>query len=121
VEKTLAEYLSHVPVFVRKFDGTILYWTTGAEELYGFTAEEAVGRVSHELLQTVFPEELAIVETRLRADKHWRGRLSHTARDGHVIYTEGLWRLRAADLVVEPEYRHHRTGPARASARGSNA
>jgi PAS domain-containing protein len=54
VEKTLAEYLSHVPVFVRKFDGTILHWTTGAEELYGLTAEEAVGRVSHELLQTVF-------------------------------------------------------------------
>lgn len=101
MEKTLAEYLSHAPVFVRKFDGTILYWTTGAEELYGFTAEEAVGRSSHELLQTIFPEELATIESRLLADKQWHGRLSHTASDGHVIHTESLWRLRRADLVVE--------------------
>jgi PAS domain S-box-containing protein len=101
VEKTLAEYLSHAPVFVRKLDGTILYWTTGAEELYGFTAEEAVGRVSHDLLQTVFPEDIAIIESRLRADKQWRGRLSHTARDGHIISTESLWQLRRPDVVVE--------------------
>jgi len=101
VEKTLADYLSHAPVFVRNLDGEILYWTTGAEELYGFTAEEAVGRISHELLQSVFPEELGIIQARLLAEKQWRGRLGHTARDGHVIHTESLWRLRRADLVVE--------------------
>jgi PAS domain-containing protein len=42
VEATLAEYLSHAPVFVRKRNGEIIYWTLGAEELYGFSAEEAV-------------------------------------------------------------------------------
>jgi len=101
VESVLADYLSHVPVFVRKFDGTILHWTTGAEELYGFTSEQAVGRVSHQLLQTVFPEEVAVIESRLHAEKQWRGRLRHTAHDGRPIWTESLWRLRAADLVVE--------------------
>ncbi len=101
MENTLAEYLAHAPVFVRKFDGTILYWTTGAQELYGFTAEEAVGHVSHELLQTVFPEELTAIEARLLADKQWRGRVGHTSRDGRLIHTESLWRLRRADLIVE--------------------
>ena len=101
MENALAEYLSHAPVFVRRLDGTILYWTTGAEELYGFTAEEAVGRISHDLLQTVFPEEVAVIDARVHADKQWRGRLCHTARDGRTIWTESLWRLRRADLVVE--------------------
>jgi two-component system CheB/CheR fusion protein len=101
VEATLADYLSHAPVFVRQFNGAILYWTQGAEELYGFTAEEAVGQLSHHLLQTVFPEELALIESRLRAEKQWRGRLCHTTRDGRRIWTESLWRLRRADLVVE--------------------
>jgi hypothetical protein len=45
-------------------------------------AEEAVGRVSHELLQTTFPEELAIIEARLHADKQWRGRLGHIRKMG---------------------------------------
>jgi two-component sensor histidine kinase len=52
-------------------------------------------------LHTVFPEELATIETRLLADKQWGGRLSHTARDGHVIHTESHWRLRREDLLVE--------------------
>jgi hypothetical protein len=73
----------------------------GRWELYGFTVEEAVGHVSHELLQTVFPEEVAPIEFRLRAAKEWRGRLTHTARDGHVIWAESLWQLRRADLVIE--------------------
>ena len=101
MERTLAEYLSHAPVFVRKLDGEIIYWTLGAQDLYGFTSEEAVGRISHDLLQTAFPEELALITTRLQADKQWRGRLGHTARDGHKIWTESLWRLRETDLVVE--------------------
>ena len=101
MEKTLAEYLSHAPVFVRKFDGTILYWTEGAEELFGFTAEEAVGRVSYDLLQTAFPQELAVIEAQLNADKKWRGRLGYTTSRGRKIWTESLWRLRGADVVVE--------------------
>ncbi len=101
METTLAEYLSHAPVFVRKLNGEIVYWTTGAHELYGFTTEEAVGRLSHDLLQTVFPEELAIIDARLHADKQWRGRLGHTTKEGNKIWTESLWRLRGGDMVVE--------------------
>jgi PAS domain S-box-containing protein len=98
VETTLAEYLAHAPVFVRKLNGEIVFWTLGAQELYGFTAEEAVGRISHNLLPTVFPGELLVIEARLQADNQWRGRTTH---DGREIWTESLWRLRRTDLVVE--------------------
>jgi PAS domain S-box-containing protein len=108
VERTLADYIFHAPVFIfhapvflRRLDGEILYWTTGAEELYGFTPAAALGRVSHELLQTVFPNTLAEVDARLVSHREWEGRLRHTKRDGTEIWTESLWRLREGDLVVE--------------------
>jgi PAS domain S-box-containing protein len=101
LEATLAEYLSHALVFVRKASGEIVHWTLGAQELYGFTADEAVGRISHELLQTVFPEELSVIDARLHMNRQWHGRLNQTARDGRKIWTESLWRLRSTDIVVE--------------------
>jgi PAS domain S-box-containing protein len=101
VERILADYILYAPVFLRKLDGEVLYWTKGAEELYGFTPAEALGRISHELLQTVFPTALAEVDARLVSQREWEGRLRHTTRDRREIWTESLWRLREGDLVVE--------------------
>src|SRR5882672_2786018 len=47
--------LTHDTVFSRRMDDEITYWNRGAEDLYGWPAEEAVGKVSHQLLRTVFP------------------------------------------------------------------
>ena len=47
--------LTHDSVFVRDMNSVITYWNRGAEELYGWRRDEAVGRVTHELLQTAFP------------------------------------------------------------------
>lgn len=101
MEGTLADYILHAPVFLRRLDGEVLYWTKGAEELYGFTTAAALGRVSHELLQTVFPTTLAEIDARLVSQREWEGRLRHTRCDGREIWTESLWRLREGDLVVE--------------------
>lgn len=101
VERTLAEYLAHAPIFVRRLDGEIVYWTSGAEELYGFSPSEAVGRRSHDLLKTQFPEPLEAIEQDLRDQGRWEGRLGHTARDGREIWTESLWRCREPTMIVE--------------------
>ena len=99
----LADYLAHAPVFLRRMSGEIIFWPLGAEELYGYAASEAVGRVSHDLLRTQFPNPLAQIETQLSTRGEWRGRLTHTAKDGRTIWTESLWRRRDAsvDVVVE--------------------
>ena len=47
--------LTHDTIFVRDMGDLITYWNRGAQELYGWMAEEAIGRRSPELLQTVFP------------------------------------------------------------------
>lgn len=94
METALAEYLSHAPVFIRRLCGEIVYWTRGAEELYGFTAEQAMGRSSHELLQTDFPRPLAEMNSELNRKGWWEGLLSHRRSDGRRLWTESRWRLR---------------------------
>jgi two-component system CheB/CheR fusion protein len=90
----LAEYFGDAPVFVRRVDGLILHWARGAEDLYGYTANEAVGRRSHDLLATRFPEPLTTIEAQLLTDRRWQGRLRQRRRDGGRLWTESLWRLR---------------------------
>jgi PAS domain-containing protein len=47
--------LSYEPMLVWQLNGPIEFWNTGAERLYGFAPEEAVGRSSHALLQSNLP------------------------------------------------------------------
>src|SRR5215831_16909621 len=51
--------LSYEPMFVWQLNGPIEFWSTGAERLYGFAPEEAIGHSSHALLQTKFPIEFS--------------------------------------------------------------
>jgi len=58
-----ARILDLAQVMVRDTEGHIVLWNLGAERLYGYSREEALGRSSHELLQTEFPEPLEQIET----------------------------------------------------------
>jgi PAS domain S-box-containing protein len=78
----------------RTMAGVINWWNPGAEELYGWRKEEAVGRTSHDLLQTQFPKPLAEIEDELVRTGWWKGKLVHTARDGSRIVVESHWSLR---------------------------
>src|SRR3954447_12074460 len=51
-----AQILDLAPVLIRNLAGEIVFWNTGAQRMYGWQKEEALGRVSHKLLQTVHPE-----------------------------------------------------------------
>jgi PAS domain S-box-containing protein len=99
MKDTLRDVLDHVPVFVCRPGGEILHWTNGCEELFGYTEEEAQGRLSHELLRTVFPDDLAAIETKVGAEKKWTGRLRHVTKDERVIWVLAVWRSRQG---VEP-------------------
>ena len=42
-------------LLVRDLDGAIRFWSAGCQRLYGWSAEEAVGQSTHDLLKTSFP------------------------------------------------------------------
>jgi PAS domain S-box-containing protein len=87
--------LSNDAILVRDGDDRITYWNKSASELYGFSADEAIGRVSHELLQTEFPELQERIAEQLHRDGRWNGELVHVRKDGSQIVVVSRW---AVDL-----------------------
>ncbi len=77
--------LSHDAILVWRFDGGIESWSRGAEELYGYGAGEARGRLPETLLQTAFPTSAARFREELRAQGRWEGELVHRARSGERV------------------------------------
>jgi len=88
-----AKILDLAQVMVRDTSGHIVVWNLGAEKLYGYTREEALGQVSHELLQTEFSEPLEQVEEKLSRDGTWEGELVHRKRDGTHLVVASVWVL----------------------------
>ena len=78
-------------ITVRKLDGSITFWSRGAESLYGWTAEEAAGRRGQDLLQTEYPQPLGEILDELMRTGRWSGELVHRARDGRKILVESSW------------------------------
>ena len=98
VERALAEQarlldLSNDAILVRDADDRITYWNRAANELYGFTREEAMGRVTHELLRTQFPAALDKINEQLHRDERWTGQLVHTRKDGAKVIVNSRWVL----------------------------
>jgi len=60
--------LTHDSIFVRNMKFAITYWNRGAEKVYGWTPEQAIGKDSRELLQTVFRVSLAGANTGLQQE-----------------------------------------------------
>ncbi|HTN64942.1 MAG TPA: PAS domain S-box protein [Burkholderiaceae bacterium] len=81
-------------IFTCNPEGRILYWNWGAEHLYGFPSEAALGRLSHELLSTVFPESLEQTLDTLYSKGSWEGKLFHTRQDGNQIAVLARWALK---------------------------
>src|SRR3984957_3819578 len=90
--------LSNDAIFVRDAGDHVTYWNKAATELYGFTREEALGQVTHELLQTQFPAHLGMIKEQLDRDERWNGELVHTRKDGAKVIVSSRWVLdRKAD------------------------
>src|SRR5271157_5752473 len=85
--------LTHDTVFVMDMDGVIKYWNRAAEERYGWTADQAVGRVVHDLLKTVFPAPLDKIKAEVTRAGRWEGELLQTKKDGSQLVAASRWSL----------------------------
>jgi two-component system, LuxR family, sensor kinase FixL len=85
--------LTHDTIFVRDMKNVVTYWNRAAEELYGWSRAEAVGKDSHQLLKTVFPVPLNEITDELLRTGRWEGELIHTKRDGTPVTVSSRWSL----------------------------
>jgi PAS domain S-box-containing protein len=89
--------LTHDSIFVRNMSDIITYWNRGAQELYGWSAEEAIGKRSHDLLRTVFPAPIEDIGSELLRTGRWEGEVTHTKSDESVVVVASRWSLRRDD------------------------
>jgi PAS domain S-box-containing protein len=71
----------------------ITYWNRGAEELYGWKREEAIGQVSHQFMQSIFPAPLEEINEELLRTGRWEGELTQTKREGRQVVVASRWSL----------------------------
>jgi PAS domain S-box-containing protein len=80
--------LAYEAIIVRDEQGAITYWNRGAESVYGWTREEAIGNVTHTFLQTQLPEPGGEIDAIVLQQEHWQGELTHTCKNGKQIIVE---------------------------------
>lgn len=85
--------LSHDMIFVTDMDGVILFWNRAAEDAYGWSSAEAIGKKADDLLQTVFPVGRAKSQQTLLETGRWDGAMEHTTRTGAKLALESRWAL----------------------------
>jgi len=92
--------LTHDTILVRDMNDIIIYWNRGAQELYGWSAEEAIGKRSQDLLKTVFasPTDDPIkpaqaIRNELLRTGRWDGELRHSKADGTEVVVSSRWSL----------------------------
>ncbi|HLV81906.1 MAG TPA: GAF domain-containing protein, partial [Chthonomonadaceae bacterium] len=85
--------LAHDTIFVHDMQNRITFWNRAAEQMYGWTREEALGKVAWNLLQTRFPQSIEQVQEALQAADTWEGELMHVCRDGKRILVASRWAL----------------------------
>jgi PAS domain S-box-containing protein len=88
-----ATILDLAPVLIFNLDHQIIFWNTGAEKMYGWRSEDAVGKIASELLKTEFPIPLEKIKAQVFARGHWEGELVHTTQDGRSITLASTWVL----------------------------
>jgi len=97
-ERRLAEQarlldLTTDAIFIRDMRDRITFWNRGAKELYGYSAEEALGKVARELLCTEFPDLIERIRKKLVRDHRWSGELVHQRKDGKKVVVMSRWSL----------------------------
>jgi len=86
--------LTHDTIIARDMSDNITFWNRGAEELYGWSWQEAVGKHSQQLLQTEFPIPIEEIRAELLRTGRWEGELRKTKADGSSVVVASRWSLR---------------------------
>jgi PAS domain S-box-containing protein len=85
--------LTHDSIFVRDMDFFITYWNKGAEELYGWSAREALAKHSQELLHTEYPAPMEEIRAELVRAGRWQGEVRRKTAAGTEVVVASRWSL----------------------------
>ncbi len=79
-------------ILVRGLDQKVLFWSKGAERMYGWTASEALGRPADQLLQAD-PKRFHAADAAVRTHGEWSGEIPVASKSGHRLMVDSRWTL----------------------------
>ena len=88
-----AQMLDLANVLGRDMTSHIILWNSGMEKMYGWSKAEALGKISHELLHTKFPEPLENIIAALHRKGGWEGELVRVDKHGRQLVVASQWVL----------------------------
>lgn len=80
-------------IILRDLDDRILFWNKGAERIYGWAKNEAIGKKANELFYREDPETHHELRENLLAKGFWEGELIHTTKNGGTLTIQSRWTL----------------------------
>jgi PAS domain S-box-containing protein len=89
-------------ILVQDLDNKILFWNKGAERLFGWTAEEAIGKNVGELLSRTALPYYRIARATLIEKGEWQGELYQVTKDDKEVIVESRWTL-VRDEAEQPK------------------
>jgi PAS domain S-box-containing protein len=80
-------------ICVRNLENKILFWNKGAENLYGWQANEAIGKNASELLFREPSQEVEAALLNVISQGNWQGELNKITKAGKDIVVASRWSL----------------------------
>jgi hypothetical protein len=85
--------VTHDAILVRDFDGLISYWNEGAHRLYGWSREEAQGKMINELKLAGDSLESNQALQAVQKNGEWSGEKKQISRAGRELIIQSRWTL----------------------------
>jgi len=90
--------LAHDAIILSDMSGKIIFWSAGAEDTYKFSRNEAVGNITHDILQTKSQMPIKDILDIVKREGHWEGELVHTCKEGRKVTVHSRWALRQNEV-----------------------
>lgn len=80
-------------ILVRDMADRILFWNKSAERMYGWTADEVIGKTADEVMFRGVPPEIIEAREIVLERGEWRGEVHHLTKAGREIIVDSRWTL----------------------------
>ena len=81
-------------ILVKDMQGRVIFWNHGAEQLYKFNEDSAIGKFAHVLLRTEFPQSEEEIIARAQITDYWEAELTNYDADGNRIVVASRWSVK---------------------------
>ncbi len=89
-------------ILVRNLENRIIFWSKGAERLFGWTSPEAIGKSANELLYKEQATQVKVALQTVLQHGEWFGELHKVTKAGKEVVVESRWAL-VQDAAGQPK------------------